>query len=758
MARTSTLEQATATTAVQAMPESGPAAISRRTFLTVSAAAGGGLLLGFTLPQLAKANGAAAAPLNAFVRIARDGIVTIIAKSPEVGQGVKNMLPMLIAEELDVAWKNVRIEQAKLDPVYGPQFAGGSFSTPMHWDSLRRVGAAGRHMLVTAAAQTWGVPAEECETSEGVVRHKGSGKTLTYGELAAKAARLKAPDPNSLKLKDPKDYKIIGQPLPGVDNPLIVEGKPLFGIDVKVPGMRHAVFQKSPVVGSRIVSANIDEIKALPGVRNAFIVRGADDNGLPDGMSVTVLEGVAIVADSWWVAERARQKLKIEWAENPIATQSSKSFAEQAERLSKEAPTKVVRKDGDVDAALGRAAKTVEAAYAYPFLSHATLEPQNCTAHYKNGKVEIWAPTQMPDRGRALVASTLGIKPEDVTIHLIRCGGGFGRRLANDYMVEAAVISKMQGEPVKLVWNRTDDMRHDMYRPAGFHYFKAGLDADGKLIAFRDHFVTFGEGDKVASSAEITENEFPARFVDNLEIGMSLIPLGIPTGPLRAPGSNGLAFAFGSFMDELAHAAGKDPLEFLLEVFGEPRVLEAPPPAFGMRMPPFDVGRARGVLELVREKSGWGQRQLPKGTGMGVAFYYSHMGYFAEVVQVTAGPQGIKLDKIWVAGDVGSQIINPSMAKNQCEGAALDGIGECFQEITIEGGSVVQSNLHEYPLLRMNQAPPVEVHFRLSDAPPTGLGEPALPPAIPALCNAIFAATGQRVRKLPIKLTDFRIT
>ena len=738
------------------------AAMSRRTFLSVSAAAGGGLMLNLMLPDLAVAqNGAAkAATLNMYVRIAADGIVTIMAKNPEIGQGIKTMLPMLIAEELDVDWKNVRIEQAKLDPMYGPQFAGGSFATPMHWDSLRRVGAAGRQLLVSAAAQTWRVPAAECETSAGTVVHKASGKSMSYGALAAKAASLPAPDMKTVALKDPKDYKIIGKFTGGVDSPRIVKGEPIFGIDVAVPGMLYAVYEKSPVFGSTVVSANIDAIKSLPGVRHAFIVKGAESNGLPDGMALGLLEGVAIVADTWWQASKAREKLQVKWSDNPISNQSSTGFAQTAAQLSKQAPAKTVRKDGDVNAAFASAAKVLEAEYFYPFLSHATLEPQNCTAQFRDGKVEIWAPTQNPGAGRTLVSKTLGVKETDVTIHLIRCGGGFGRRLGNDYMVEAVMIAKMAGAPVKLVWNRKDDMQHDAYRPAGFHSLKAGLDAQGKVVAFRDHFVTFGTAEKVANSADLSDTEFPARFVPNLEYGLTTMPLGVPTGPLRAPGSNAMAFVFESFVDELAHAAGKDPLQFRLDLWGEPQVFPPPGVRFGMPMPAFDTGRVRGVLELVAEKSGWGKRKLPKGTGMGIAFYYSHMGYFAEVVQATVAVDGTpKVDKIWVAGDVGSQIINPAGGINQVEGAALDGIGEALgQAITIQGGQVVQTNFHEFNLLRMNQAPPVEVHFRITDNPPTGMGEPALPPVIPALCNAIFAATGKRVRKLPINPAELKAT
>ncbi len=720
---------------------------SRRTVLAVTSIAGGALVLGYYTLRRGHKDGT----LNAFVKIAPDDTVTIVAKNPEIGQGVKTSLPMLIAEELDANWQNVVVEQGDFDPkLFKGQYAGGSMAISENFLPMRQMGATARAMLVHAAARKWGVADGDCTTAAGIIYHEASGKSVSYGELARDASLLDPDDFAQVKLKNPKDFKLIGKPMVGTDTARLVKGEPLFGIDVSVPGMLYAVFAKCPVFGGSVISANLDEIKKLPGIRHAFVVEaGSKQVFEAEGGTVStgLLPGVAIVADSWWQADKARKALKVRWNEGPYATTSSESLARQADALFAKAPAWPLRKDGDPDSALKSAAKVIEARYEYPFVAHVTMEPQNCTAHVANGKAEFWAPTQLPEAGRGMLAATLGIDKDDILIHLTRSGGGFGRRLMNDYMVEAGKISQVVGAPVKLVWSREDDVAHDFYRAGGWHAFQGGLDKDGKIVAWKQHFVSFGRGKEFASCAGMSPNFFPAGRVPNLSYGASLIQTGIPMGPLRAPGDNALVWVFESFIDELAHAAGKDPLQFRIDLLGKNERLAGEG---------FDTGRAIGVLQKVRETSGWG-RALPARSGLGVAVAFCHQGYAAEVVEAAVVRDGsISVNKVWAAVDVGSQIVNPLGAEAQAQGGIIDGLSHALnQKITFANGRTVQRNFDTHMPLTIKQAPlAIEVAFVTSPHKPTGLGEPPMPPVIPALTNAIFAATGRRVRKLPIEMAS----
>jgi isoquinoline 1-oxidoreductase beta subunit len=746
-----------------------PVAVDRRSFLRISALAGGGLAIAAYLDPVhhlfAQGPGRGAAPAlapAAFIKVARNGTVTIIGKNPEIGQGIKTTLPMLIAEELDVDWSNVIVEQGDLDQKYGAQSAGGSTAVPQNWTPMRQVGAAARQMFVSAAAATWNVPEGELTTASGKVLHAASKRVIGYGELADKALAMAPPDLAAVKLKDPKDYKIIGKSTNSVDTAGIVVGKPMFSIDATMPGMLYAVFQRCPVFAGKVASANLDVIKAMPGVKAAFVVEGGPAlNGL--------MGGVAVVADSWWLAQKAREQLKVTWDEGATAANSSAGFDTQAKTLAAGAPAQVNRKDGDVGAAFSSAAHVVEGGYFYPFLSHAPLEPMNATAFFKDGKVDIFAGTQTPANGRQLVATTLGIQPADVNIRMTRIGGSFGRRLSNDYLVEAAWISKVVGAPVHLQWTREDDMGHDQYRCAGYHFLKGGVDATGKLVAWKNHFVTFStDGQRAAAGMSATE--FPARFLPNYELGTSMIQFGVPTGSMRAPGSNGIAFVIQSFIDELAHAGGQDPIAFRLALLANPLVQAAPDPnAAGRGGGPggggpaqfaggWDPARMRGVLEKVRDMSNWGKTKLPAGTAMGVAFHQSHSGFFAEVAEVSVdSAKKIRVNRVWVAADIGRQIINPLNAEAQVQSSIIDGMAQAMSYgITIDKGRAMEQNFDEYEPVRMSQAPKeIHIAFVTSDNNPTGLGEPALPPILPCIGNAIFAATGQRVRTLPLAKSGY---
>lgn len=725
--------------------------IGRRGFLKLTGFAGGGLVLAFYLGVGNKVHAESApddkvfAP-NAFVQIRPDGKVVIYAKNPEVGQGVKTMLPMIVAEELGVAWEQVEVVQSEIDEEkFGPQFAGGSMSTPLNWDRLRHAGAAARHMLVAAAAAKWKVHASECAVAEGVVNHQKSGRSAGYGELASAAAELPVPENDALVLKDRKDYTILGKWVPGVDNPDLVRGRPMFASDLSVPGMLYAAYEKCPAFGGTVKSANLDAVKALPGVRDAFVVEG---NGTPEEL----MPGVAIVAESTWAAFQGLKALRVEWDEAGAVQNSWSEFAAKAGELSKQDGSPL-KETGDADAAFAKAAKTINAYYVYPFLAHATMEPQSCVAAFEDGAVEYWTPTQTPGDSLGMLAGLLDIPKENIRIHQLRGGGGFGRRLMNDYMAEAGMISRMAGAPIKLTWSREQDTAHDFYRVGGFHRLKGGIDGNGKLVAWRDHFVTFStnpeEGKTVRGGG--MNLQFPHEFIPNLKLTQSLMELGVPMGWWRAPGSCSLAWVVNGFLHELSTEAGRDHVEFLLELLGEPRWLKPDD------QNALHTGRAADVIKLAAEQSGWGEK-LPKGHGRGLSFYFCHRGHFAEVAEVSVGAdKKLAVHRVTVVGDVGP-VLNRSGAENQVEGSVIDGLSAMWgQQITFEKGRVQQSNYHDYPLLRITQQPQIDVHFIESDFSPTGLGEPAFPPLAPAVTNAIYDASRIRVREFPLTKAGFTV-
>lgn len=717
--------------------------MDRRGFFRISALAGGGFMLGAWNAPAAEETAAAVFSPSAFIRITPEGLITILSKNPEVGQGIKTSLPMIIAEELEVPWEKVTVEQAPVNEKdFGRQMAGGSMSTPTNYDKHRRLGATARTMLVQAAANEWKVPVEECQAVAGEVIHKSSGKKLGYGALATAASKLPVPDEKSVQLKKVEEFKLLGKRIGGVDNPKIVTGQPLFGIDQKQPGMKYAAYVRCPIFTGKVKEANLDEIKKLPGVTDAFIIEGSNDH-------YGLLPGIAIIANDTWCAFKASKALKVTW--DADAGESFSAHATAAATAIKGKAASEIRKTGNPD--FPGDGKTIEGSYYYPHLSHANLEPQNCTAVFKDGAIEMWAPTQNPGSGIDGIAKALKLSKDKITVHMTRIGGGFGRRLMGDFMVEcAAIAQKFNGTPVKVTWTREQDLAHDYYRPGGWHHFCGRLDDTGKIDVWGDHFVTFGlnSDQRPGNGADLGGDEFPSRFVPNLLLERTVLSSNTPLGYWRAPGSCALAWAIQSFVDEMAHAAKKDPLAFRLELLGEDREV----PASGGRGQSYNATRMKGVLKLVAEKSGWGEKLEP-GRGRGIAFHFSHLGYVAIVADVTVSKDGkLKVNKISAAADVGP-IMNLSGAENQVQGSMIDGLSAAwFQEIIVENGAVQQTNFHNYPLITMKDVPKVEVHFAKSDYPPTGLGEPALPPVAPAITNAIFAATGKRIRTLPLAKQD----
>ncbi len=729
-------------------------AASRRSVLKMAGAASGGLVIGFAIrpdskgftPSAKAATGDAAFAPNAFLEVNPNGRILIYSKSPEIGQGIKTAFPMIVAEELDAAWADVDVGQAPINPeVYGRQSAGGSFSIRGSYDQLRQAGATARSMLVSAAAQQWDVEAAACSTASSHVIHPDGETRVHYSELAALASGLPVPDAETVTLKAREDFSLIGTWVGGVDNAQVVSGQPLFGSDQVLPDMVYATYTKCPAFGGRVASANLDEVRAMAGVLDAFVLEGT-------GVAVEVMPGVAIIATSTWAALKAKDALDVEWDETNAAKDSWSTALSQAKALAgTKGETSIISK-GDVDGAMSSAAATVEAFYSYPFLAHAPMEPQNCTAWHRGDEIEVWAPTQTPERGVESLAEVFGLPTEKITLHQLRVGGGFGRRIYNDFICESVAISEKVGAPVKLQWTREDDTRHDFYRAGGFHHISGAVDSNGKISALRDHNVTFSsDGERPVTGGGLRDSEFPVPLIENAELSETMLPWQTPCGAWRAPGANVFAFVFQSFLHELAVAAGRDHVEFLLDMLGEPRWLDPG------NLRTLDTGRTADVIKLAAEKSGWGQ-DLPAGHHLGLSFYFSHSGHIAEVAEVSVdASNAVKIHKVTVAADVGP-VVNMSGAKGQCEGSVIDGISAMMgQQLNIENGRIREGNFDTYPILKMVDAPEVEVHFIQSDHKPTGLGEPALPPVTAAVCNAIFAATGQRIRSLPLSLEGFSV-
>jgi isoquinoline 1-oxidoreductase beta subunit len=737
--------------------------IDRRSFLKIGATTAGGLLVGYYIGDRTATAAPAIFRPNGYVRIDPDGSVTLWSKNPEMGQGVKTSLPMMIAEELDVDWARVKVEQGDLNRAwYGGQGAGGSDGTPSDGPLGQRAGATARAMLIAAAAQVWNVDPAQCETERGVVHHRASRRSLPYGELTASAAALpvlkEAPP-----LKDVARHTIIGKPTRGVDTPKIVVGEPIYGLDVHVPGMLYAVVEKCPVHGGRPSRVDAAAALAVPGVRRVVTIEGH--------ANPTYLKpGVAVVAESTWAALKGREALRVEWSEGAGVGESSATLTAQfREGLSR--PGKVLAASGDVGRALESAAHAVDVEYEAPFLAHATLEPQNCTAHVGDGRCEIWGPLQMPTSGANVVAEVLGLPRESVDIHVTRIGGGFGRRLLSDYAAEAATISKAVGAPVQVVWSREDDIRHDYYRPAGLQRVRAGVDAAGRLAVWDHHLVNVSRnryrlGDTPPESTETYGLLAPVRdaktqfdgdlqptLIPHCRLQYTEVRTAVPTGALRAPSHNINAFVIESVLDELAHKAGVDPIALRLSYIGE----RSDFPSATDEATNFNATRLKQVLRLAVERSGFGA-PMPKGQGRGIAVHFTFGSYCAQVadVSVDAGKR-LRVNRVVAVIDVGLPV-NPLNLEAQTQGGIIDGLSAAlFGEITIDRGRTVQSTFENYPLLRNRDAPSIEVHIVPSRERPTGFGEIALPPIAPAVANAIFAATGIRVRRLPIVKSGFRV-
>lgn len=700
----------------------------RRTFIRTSAAAGGGILFGFNFLASCKPAGitdtaAGIADItrewnsvNAFIRIAADGIVTIMSPNPEVGQGVKTAMPMIVAEELDVDWKHVLVEQAPLNTeLYTRQTAGGSQSIRLGWDALRTAGATARQMLVNTAAAQWRVPPGECTTDFGVVHHSASGRSAGYGDLAA--ATVGAEVPESVTLKEPSAYKIIGQPMPNVDNHAIVTGKPLFGIDTYREGMLYGAFMHPPAFGQKLGNLDDSAARAVPGVVDV----------------ITFDNNVVVLATSTWPALQGKQRLKVSWTRDTEAESTAALDARLMEALQRNTD-QPLRKDGDPERAFREAETVVEAIYACPFVPHNAMEPMNFFADVRSDRADLYGPIQTPENTRRTVSEAIGIPVDKITMGLSRMGGGFGRRLYTDFVVAASKASQIAKAPVQLIYTREEDMSSGIYRPACKYLFRAALDASGNMIAYHIR------GAGVNQRNCVRETNFPAAAVPNYLAESHNITSEVTVGAWRAPITNFLAFAEQSFIDEVARRAGKDPVAFRLELFA--RAKDNPTGDLN-----YEPDRFIEVIRLTAEKSGWDSPQ--EGVHKGFSVYYSHNSYVAHVAEVVMKNGKPDVQKMYCGVDCGI-VINPSGGNNQVEGGTIDGLGHAmYGELTIAEGKAVQQNFDTFRLIRIGEVPPVEMHYVQNGKSPTGLGEPALPPAGGAVGNAIFSATGKRLRKQP---------
>ena len=743
--------------------------VSRRGFLKGIASSGALVLAVRLLPEPLWAETAAAANAedaalhpSIFFGLDTDGTVYIVAHRSEMGTGIRTSLPLILADELDADWKRVKVQQALGDPRYGSQDTDGSHSIREFHGVMREAGATGRLMLMQAAAQQWGVPLSECESDLHTVVHRASGRKAAYGDLASAAAKLPVPKKDDLRFKPKEAYRYIGNGMPGCDLTDLCTGHATYGMDIRVDGMVYASIERPPVLGGKIKSYDDKQALALKGVRQTVPI----DTFTPPHV-FQALGGVAVIADNTWSAMQGRKKLKIDWDNGKHAVYSSDSFRKELEETARKA-CKPERTVGDVDAEFAKGGKTVEASYYTPHLAHASMEPPVAVADYRNGKVTVWTSTQNPQGVQETVGKTLGIPKEDVVCHVPLLGGGFGRKSKPDVAAEAAILSKKVGRPVKVVWSREDDIKFDYYHAVSAMYMKAAIDARGKPTAWLQRSVFT----PIASTFDVNA-QYGAGF--ELGLGWTDIPFDIPNlqvenGPatahvrigwLRSVANIYHAFAVQSFANELAYAANREPLEYLLDLIGPPRVVDlkeihypnygASPDAY-----PIDTGRLRRVTEMAAEKAAWGKRKMAKGTGLGIAAHRSFLTYVATVVEVEVSDQGdIRIPRVDTVVDAGT-VVNPEITRAQFEGAAVFGTSLALMgEITAKDGVIEQSNFNDYPVARINEAPyHTNVYLVDSSAPPAGVGEPGVPPFAPALCNAIFAATGKRIRELPITKTN----